>query len=316
VAQAPDALPVTAEPSGVEVDAGAQSVATLTGVRKRYGQALALDGLTLDVRHGELLAVLGPNGAGKSTAVALWLGLLEPDAGAVRLFGRSPMDVEVRRHVGFMLQEVGLTPELRVRDLVALTASYYPAPLGTEETLALTRTEALADRPYGKLSAGQKRQVQFALAVCGRPALLFLDEPTVGLDIEARETMWRTIRSLVAQGSSIVLTTHYLEEAEALADRVAVLAAGRLIATGTVGELRSLVSRKQIRCSTTLSVDEVRSWPDVIAATQDTGRLRITVVDAEDVLRRLLAADAGVRDLEVRQAGLAEAFTELTKEAA
>jgi ABC-type multidrug transport system ATPase subunit/peptidoglycan/LPS O-acetylase OafA/YrhL len=291
-------------------------IATLEGVHKRYGKTLALDGLNLDVRRGELLAVLGPNGAGKSTAISLWLGLLEPDAGTVRLHDGSPLDVNVRRQIGVMLQEVGLSLELRVRELIALTASYYPAPLTTEETLVLTRTEALANRPYGKLSAGQKRQVQFALAVCGRPSLLFLDEPTVGLDIEARETMWRTIRAMVAQGCSVVLTTHYLEEAEALADRVAVLAAGRLIATGTVAQIRSLVSRKEISCSTSMSIDDVRTWPDVLAATRDTERLRITVVDAEDVLRRLLAGDAAVRDIEVRQAGLAEAFAELTKEAA
>ena len=304
-----------AEPGG-DIGGTHQIVATLEGVHKRYGKTLALDGLDLDVRRGELLAVLGPNGAGKSTAIALWLGLLEPDAGTVRLLGRSPLDVDIRRHVGVMLQDVGLPLELRVRELIALTASYYPAPLTREETLALTRTEALADRPYGKLSAGQKRQAQFALALCGRPPLLFLDEPTVGLDLEARETMWRTVRGMVAQGCSIVLTSHYLEEAEALADRVAVLAAGRLIATGTVAQIRSLVSRKQISCSTSLSADEVRSWPDVVAVTRDTGRLRITVVDAEDVLRRLLAADAGVRHIEVFQAGLAEAFAELTKEVA
>jgi len=293
-----------------------QVMATLEGVHKRYGKTLALDGLDLDVRRGELLAVLGPNGAGKSTAISLWLGLLEADAGAVRLLDRSPLDVDARRHVGLMLQDVGLPLELRVRELIALTASYYAAPLTTEETLALTRTEALADRPYGKLSAGQKRQAQFALAVCGRPQLLFLDEPTVGLDLEARETMWRTIRAMVAQGCSIVLTTHYLEEAEALADRVAVLAAGRLIATGTVAQIRSLVSRKEISCATSLSIDEVHSWTDVLAVTRDSERLRITVIEAEDVLRKLLAADGGVRDIEVRQAGLAEAFAELTKEAA
>ena len=307
---------VDGTPPGGSLEGTHQSVATLEGVHKRYGKTLALDGLDLDVRRGELLAVLGPNGAGKSTAIALWLGLLEPDAGKVRLLDRSPLEIEVRRHVGLMLQDVGLPPELRVRELIALNASYYSAPLTVDETLSLTRTEALADRPYGKLSAGQKRQAQFALAVCGRPSLLFLDEPTVGLDVEARETMWRTIRGMVARGCSIVLTTHYLEEAEALADRVAVLAAGRLIATGTVAQIRSLVSRKEISCSTLLSADEVRSWPEVTAATRDTGRLRITVVDAEDVLRRLLAADADVREIEVRQAGLAEAFAELTKEAA
>jgi ABC-type multidrug transport system ATPase subunit len=234
----------------------------------------------------------------------------------VRLLGRSPLDVESRRHVGVMMQEVGLTPELRVRELIDLTAAYYPDPLTTGQTLELTRLEALAHRPYAKLSSGQKRQVQFAVAICGRPALLFLDEPTVGLDVESRAALWRTICEMVAQGCSIVLTTHYLEEAEALADRVAVLAAGRLLASGSVNEIRSLVSRKHISCSTALTVEEVRSWPNVVGVRRDPHRVQITVVDAEDVLRRLLASDDSVRDLEVRQAGLAEAFVELTREAA
>ncbi len=307
----PDASPAMADP-GAETEL----VASLAGVHKRYGKTVALAGLDLDVRRGELLAVLGPNGAGKSTAVSLWLGLLEPEAGSVHLFGGSPLDPDRRRRVGVMMQEVGLTPELRVRELVELTASYYPEPLPLETTLTLTRLGALADRTYSKLSAGQKRQVQFAVAICGRPSLLFLDEPTVGLDVEARESMWRTIRELIAQGCSIVLTTHYLEEAEALADRVAVVASGRLIASGSVAEVRSLVSRKQISCSSGIAEDEIRSWPDVVAVTRDARRLQITVVDAETVVRRLLAADADVRDLEIRQAGLAEAFTELTKEAA
>jgi ABC-type multidrug transport system ATPase subunit/peptidoglycan/LPS O-acetylase OafA/YrhL len=292
------------------------AIAALDGVHKRYGKTVALSGLNLAVRRGELLAILGPNGAGKSTAIGLWLGLLEPDAGTVQLVGGSPLDVDVRRHVGVMMQEVGLTPELRVRELIDLTASYYPEPLTTEQTLEQTRIEALADRPYAKLSAGQKRQVQFALAICGRPSLLFLDEPSVGLDVEARETMWRTVRGLIAQGCSIVLTTHYLEEAEALADRVAVLANGRLIAAGSVAEIRSLVSRKQISCTSRITIDEVCSWPDVVAVTCEMDRLRITAVDAEPIVRRLLAADVHLRDLEVRQAGLAEAFSELTKEAA
>src|SRR5690606_3421415 len=205
---------------------------------------------------------------------------------------------------------------LRVRELVSLAASYYPHPLPVDETLALVRLDALANRPYARLSGGQKRQVQFALAICGRPPLLFLDEPTVGLDVEARETMWRVIRNLVADGCSIVLTTHYLEEAEVLANRVAVLAAGRLIASGTVAEVRSLVARKQITCSSPLDVDDVVAWPGVVSATRDGEHLRITVVEAEDVVRRLLTADAGVRHLEIHQAGLAEAFARLTKEVA
>ncbi|HET8697819.1 MAG TPA: ABC transporter ATP-binding protein [Gammaproteobacteria bacterium] len=286
------------------------------GARKRYGNTVALAGLDLDVRPGEVLAVLGPNGAGKSTAIALWLGLLQPDEGEARLMGRSPFDVEARREVGVMLQEVGLPPMLRARELIALTSSYYPSPLTVEQTLALTGTTALADKPCGKLSGGQKRQVQFALAICGRPRLLFLDEPTVGLDVQARETMWSTIRELIAQGCSIVLTTHYLEEAEALADRVAVLARGELIALGSVDDVRSVVSRKKITCSSSLPIAAIRALPGVVDATGDRHRVQITTADAEDVVRRLLASDDNLRNLEIKQAGLAEAFAELTKEAA
>jgi len=150
--------------------------------------------------------------------------------------------------------------------------------------------------------------------VCGRPKLLFLDEPTVGLDIQARETMWNVLRRLVAQGCSIVLTTHYLEEAEALADRVAVLARGRVIASGTVSDIRAHVVRKHVSCRTTVVIDEVRSWPGVESVVSDQHRMQITASNAEDVVRRLLAADAELESLEVRRAGLSEAFAELTQE--
>lgn len=185
-----------------------------------------------------------------------------------------------------------------------------------EETLAFTRLTAFAQRPYGKLSGGQKRLVQFAMAVCGRPQLLVLDEPSVGLDAEAREVLWQTVRALVGQGCAIVLTTLYREEAEALADRVAVLAGGRLIASGSVSEVRSLVSRKYVTCTSRVDEAGVRAWPGVVTAVRDGQRLAITVVDAEDCVRRLLATDADLRDLEIRQAGLAKAFSALTKEAA
>lgn len=293
-----------------------EAVAALVGVHKRYGRIEALRGLDLEVHRGELLALLGPNGAGKSTAIALWLGLVQPDAGSVRLLDGSPLDVRSRRGIGVMMQDASLIPELRVRELIELTASYYPHPLSTTETLQLSRIEALAKQPYAKLSGGQKRQVQFALAVCGRPQLLFLDEPTVGLDVEARQRLWNTLRELIAQGCSIVLTTHYLDEAQALADRVAVLSNGRLIATGTVDEIRAVVSRKHIRCATRLDATAIRAWPDVLEANGGSRGMQITVADAESVVRRLLSADPALRDLEVRQADLAQAFAELTKQAA
>lgn len=289
-------------------------VAQLTGVRKKFGKITALDGLDLEVRRGELFAVLGPNGAGKSTAISIMLGLRQPDAGSVAMFGESPQNLSARRNVGVMMQEVALAQELRVHEQLDLAASYYPEPFSVEEVLELTHTAPLRDRPYGKLSAGQKRQAQFAVAVCGRPKLLFLDEPTVGLDVQAREMMWTVLRRLIAQGCSIVLTTHYLEEAEALADRVAVLARGRLIASGTVSEIRAHVVRKHISCRTTVALDEVRSWHGVESVAGDQQRMQITASNAEDIVRRLLAADAELESLEVRRAGLSEAFTELTQE--
>ena len=179
----------------------------------------------------------------------------------------------------------------------------------------LTNTTPLVKRPYGKLSGGQKRQVQVAMALVGRPKLLFLDEPTAGMDIQAREMMWSMMRQLVKGGTSIVLTTHYLEEAEALADHVVVLAKGRIVARGSVDEVRTRVARKQIFCLTKLSIDEICNWPGVQNVSRDKQRLNMTVIDAEDVVRRLLEEDNDLQELEVSRAGLAEAFTEITQEA-
>jgi ABC-type multidrug transport system ATPase subunit len=300
----------------MSLDTDGDCLAALAGVSKWFGGTVALDGVDLRVRPGELLAVLGPNGAGKTTAISLLLGLEQADHGSVRLLGQSPLSLEARRHVGVMMQEVHLAPELRVREQIDLVASYYAAPLCPEAAMEMTHTTSLGNRHYGTLSGGQKRQAQFAMAVCGRPRLLFLDEPTVGLDVQARALMWTTLRQLVSSGSSIILTTHYLEEAEVLADRVTVLAKGRIIAAGTVDEVRGLVTRKQVICSTTVGVEDVLTWPGVASAIRDRQRLNVTTGDAEVLVRRLLAADGGLHDLEVRRAGLAEAFAELTEEAA
>jgi len=313
--QALEATPAPVSPATVHGNTGS-SVATLRGVSKRYGAVTALSGIDLELKPGELLAVLGPNGAGKSTAIALWLGLIEADGGEVALLGGSPQDVERRRGLGVMMQDVEMYKELKVRELVALASSYYANPLPVEDTLLRAGITALADKTYGKLSGGQKRQAQFAVAICGRPRVLFLDEPTVGLDVQARELLWLNVRILLAEGCSIVLTTHYLEEAEALASRVAVLARGRLIASGSVDEMRALVARRQISCETALGVDAVKLWPGVTEARRDRTRINIVATDAETVVRRLLSEDPGLSRLEVREAGLAEAFTQLTREAA
>ena len=312
-----DAVNQNSLPAAAEQLARQSATASLTALRnvhKRYGATLALDGLDLEVRRGELLAVLGPNGAGKSTAIALMLGLQRPDSGQVHLFGQSPGSLSARQRVGVMMQEVALAPELRVRELIELTASYYPAPYAVEAVLELIRISELADRPYRKLSGGQKRQVQFGMAICGRPQLLFLDEPTVGLDVQAREMMWAIIRQLVQRGCSIVLTTHYLEEAEALADRVAVLAKGRVIAAGSVGEMQMLVARRRISCRTAVPIERIRAWPEVESVQPEQDRISIRTAQAEVLVRRLFASDAHLSDLEVRRAGLSEAVAELTQE--
>jgi ABC-2 type transport system ATP-binding protein len=290
------------------------TLASLSGVKKRFGATVALDGLDLQVRAGELLSVLGPNGAGKTTAIGILLGLQQADAGEAKLFGRPPHDLSARRGVGVMMQEVQLPDALRVGDLIRQVSAYYPDPLSFDEAVARAGVGTLVERPYIKLSGGQKRQAQFALAICGRPRLLFLDEPTTGLDVNARENMWSTVRGLVKDGVSIVLTTHYIEEAEALADRVVVMAKGRSIAEGTVKDIRALVVRKRVDCATATETAAIETWPDVTAVSRDGAHVTITTSDAEGVVRRLLAADPGLADLEVRRAGLSEAFAELTSE--
>ena len=289
-------------------------LARLTQASKSYGKVRALDGVDLQLRGGELLALLGPNGAGKTTAIGLLLGLLRADAGAVELFGQDPQAIDARRHIGVMLQDAALPPTLRVGELIRLVASYYPAPRSVAESAELAGVSDLLKRPYGKLSGGQQRRVQFALALCGRPKLLFLDEPTVGMDIDARRRLWEAIRHLVAEGNGVVLTTHYLEEAEALADRVCVMARGKVISEGSVDALRARIAMKRVRCTTRFTPEEVAQWPGVAEATRDGDRLCIATETAEAIVRRLLAADPELAALEVRAAGLAEAFTELTRD--
>jgi ABC-2 type transport system ATP-binding protein len=290
------------------------SAAALIGVVKRFGANLALAGVSLEIERGKVTALLGPNGAGKSTAISLLLGLATADEGSVALFGQSPHVLAARRRIGVMLQTAALPDTLRVGELVQLTSSYYARPRALADVARIAGIESLLRRPYGGLSGGQQRRVQFALAICGNPELLFLDEPTTGLDIEARESLWAVVRALVAEGSAVLLTTHYLEEAEALADRVAVLMRGRVVSEGTVDEIRALGVRRRIRCVTRVAAAEVRQWPGVEAVTEvSERRLDVSAVAAEPIVRRLLEADPQLRELEVSRAGLAEAFVQITK---
>src|SRR5579863_6529676 len=293
-----------------------QIVASLERVNKNYGDIRALRGVNFSVRAGEVVALLGPNGAGKTTAVKLLLGLLQPSAGKARVFGGDPTNPENRMKTGAMLQ-VGRVPEtLRVWEHVDLFSSYYPNPLPLAEVLAIAGLEKLRDRKYGELSGGQKQRVLFALAICGNPDLLFLDEPTVGLDVEARRLLWDEIRRLVDRGKTVLLTTHYLQEADALADRVAVINQGEIIAEGTPAEIKSLTSGKRIRCITSLDWNALRQIPGVKDVKEDREAVEIHTAEAELVVRELLARDATLSGLEIASAGLEEAFLALTQDAA
>jgi len=215
-----------------------------------------------------------------------------------------------------MLQ-VGRVPEtLRVREHIDLFSSYYQKPMPTGEVLAAAGLEKLSDRKFGDLSGGQKQRVLFGLALCGNPDLLFLDEPTVGLDVEARRMLWEEIRQLVRRGKTVLLTTHYLQEADALADRVAVINRGEIIAEGTPAEIKAQTAGKKIRCITRVPVALLRELPGVSEVKEDREAIEIHAIEAEPVLRELLALDQTLSGLEVTSAGLEDAFLALTQESA
>jgi ABC-2 type transport system ATP-binding protein len=291
----------------------APAVASLRSAHKRYGAIHALDGVDLEIRRGELLALLGPNGAGKSTALGLLTGRFGADGGQVSVFGADPRESSTRRRFGVMQQEAQLPETLKVRELVNLFASYYPAPRVVDETLGLSGIGDLAQRRYAALSGGQQRRVQFALAICGAPELLFVDEPTTGLDVDARRGFWQVLRDLREQGLSIVLTTHYLEEADALADRVVLIHRGQVLAEGSTAEIKARASGSQLRCASALDVAVVATWPGVHEVQREGARLRIRCADSDAVLRRLLTADPSATQFEVAALSLEDAFVELTR---
>ncbi len=306
------AASVMVEPYRDTTEFAGPVIASLRGVTKKFGTHTALDALSLELRQGEVVALLGPNGAGKTTAVRLLLGLSHATSGEVSLFGGSPRDRASRMRLGAMLQ-VGRMPEtLRVREHLQMFSCYYPRPRPLDELLAVAGLEGLEERLFGKLSGGQKQRVLFALALCGDPDLICLDEPTLGMDVEARRAMWEQVRSLAAQGKTILLTTHYLEEADALASRIVVIQKGKVIAEGTPEELKAADGSRAIRCRTTLVPAVVAAIPGVTSVEEDGTSLLIRTRSPEDVLRTLLARDEALSGLEVRAAALEDAFLALT----
>ena len=299
------------------------TVASLTNITKRYANGvLALDNLSLTLRRGEIVALLGPNGAGKSTAVKLMMGLSAPTAGTVRIFGADPRNTDARLRTGVMLQ-VGRAPEmLRVREQVEIFRGYYPNPMPYADIVKAAALDGIENSFFGQLSGGQKQRMLFALALAGDPDLIFLDEPTVGLDIEARRAMWVTIRALAARGKTVLLTTHYLEEADALAHRIVVINKGKVVCSGTPAEVKSIslgtaagansTTIKIIRCITALPIQNIRTIPGVTQAELTDTLTTLTTTQPEATLREMLALDPTLHALEVQSPALEDAFLALT----
>lgn len=291
----------------------APPIAILSKVLKRRGATLALNGLDLAIRPGQCVALLGPNGAGKSTSVALLTGRLRPDAGEAFLFGGDPRTLASRGRMGVMLQSAGLPNTLSVREQIDLFRGYYRKPRPLDEVVRLAGLEGLEKRRCGALSGGQQRRVQFALAIAGRPDFLVLDEPTTGMDIDARRALWSAVRSEIARGCAVLLTTHHLDEAEALADRIVVIDHGQVIADGTPEAIKSRVSGVAIRCRTRLSDAELASLARVAGVSRDGGKVTLLTTSAPATLRELLARDETVDDLTVSGASLEDAVTRLVQ---
>ncbi len=288
----------------------------LVDLAKSYGDVRAVRGLDLAIGEGETLALLGPNGAGKSTTLDMVLGLIRPDGGSVSVFGLSPDEAVRSGRVGGMLQTGSLLQYLNVRELVSMMAALYPHPLDVDDVLHLTGIDEIAERATTKLSGGQTQRVRMAIALVADPDLLILDEPTAALDVEGRRDFWTAMRAVAARGKTVVFATHYLEEADTYADRVVLIARGRIVADGSPTQIKTKVGVRSIR-ATLPAVDlaALAALPGVTGAERRGDAIVLACPDApasDAALRELLAHFPDARDLEVRGAGLEEAFLNLT----
>jgi ABC-2 type transport system ATP-binding protein len=285
----------------------------LVGAHKSYGAVEALRGVDIAIQPGGVVAMLGPNGAGKTTSINLMLGLRKPTRGQARLFGLDPGDRRARSRSGVMLQESGVNGALKVRELVELFRTYYPHPMPASRAIALAGLEEQANVQSAKLSGGQRQRLYYALAVCGDPELLFLDEPTVGMDVEARRSFLAGIKEFAAAGRTIVLTTHYLEEADELAERVIVIDRGLVIADASPREIKSRGAGKRVTFTSDhpLQESELEGLPHS-SLEIDGSRVRMLSNQPELVLQEVFRRGLAVRDLEVVGADLEEAFVTLT----
>lgn len=285
----------------------------LVGLRKTFGDVHAVDGVDLAIPRGQTVALLGPNGAGKSTTVDLLLGLGDPDEGRVEIFGMAPADAVLAGRLGVMLQVGQVLRDVTVRELVAMMASLFPRPLPVDEALVLAGLETIAERRTNKLSGGEMQKVRFALALVPDPELLVLDEPTVAMDVEARQGFWETMRAFAARGKTVVFATHYLEEADAFADRIVLMARGTIVADGSTSEIKALVGSRRINATLPdARQGELATLPGVQHAEVHGATIVLTCNDSDRALRALLAAYPTAHDIEVLGAGLEQAFMQLT----
>ncbi|WP_419704704.1 ABC transporter ATP-binding protein [Promicromonospora sp. NFX87] len=261
---------------------------------RRFGDVVALDDVSLEVGRGELVGMLGPNGAGKSTLLSLVSGQRRPDAGVVRLDGRDPRDARARTVLGLTPQETGLPATLRVREVVDFVGGHYPDPVPTDELLEQFGLADLGKRQTGSLSGGQKRRLAVAMSLVGRPSVVLLDEPTTGLDVSGRTALWDAIREYHANGGTVLLTSHYLEEVQALAERVVVIDHGKVLADDSLGTILSRVGARRVQFTDAAGERQERLVPD-----------------SDVFVRELVTSGAEFRDLEIRGASLEEAFGQL-----
>ena len=286
----------------------------LVNASKRYGQVQALQDVSLAIEAGEVVAMLGPNGAGKTTSISLMLGIRKPTSGMARLFGVNPRDLRARSRIGVMLQESGVPGMLKVEEIVDLFSSYYPAPLPVSEAIAMAGLQEKSKTLVKDLSGGQRQRLYLALGVCGNPDVLFLDEPTVGMDVEGRRLFLEEIGGLAARGRTVILTTHYLEEADQLARRIIVIDRGRIIADSSPAAIKARVAGKRVTFSTTQPLSESQLSGLPLNAQQiDDHRVRLLTNEPETVLRELFRRGVDIHDLEVSGADLEEAFVAMTQ---
>ncbi|MGW7818013.1 ABC transporter ATP-binding protein [Streptomyces puniciscabiei] len=288
------------------------SAVSFTGAAKAYGAVRAVDGVDLEIGHGETVALLGRNGAGKSTAIGLLLGLVEPDAGAVELFGAAPGQSVRAGRVGAMLQDARPVPRVTVGELVGFVASRHPSPMPLARALELAGIADLAGRRVDRLSGGQVQRVRFALALAGDPALLVLDEPTAALDVEARQAFWESMRTYARRGRTVLFSTHHLHEADAYADRIVVIDRGRIVADGTAEELRRAAGGNLVRVDRAgRDADAFALLPGVRSVEVRGERVRLRTDDSDATVIALAELGA-IRGLEVTAASLDDAFLALT----